>query len=132
MPGARLYLPAILVLFVVVGVAGVVASVRGDGPPLWFIVLWLGGVCWNAYWWGWRVGIEVAVEGRTLRWRTAATEGEVPVEDVLGISRSRMSRQMAQLRLRDRRPLQIPVRYGFGELERALAEIAPGAEIGRG
>ena len=129
MPGARLYLPAIVALFVVVGVVLVVASVRGDGPPLWFLVLWLGAACWNAYWWFWRVCIEVAVEGRTLRWRTAVTQGQVPVDDVLGIGTSRASRQMAQIRLRDRRPLLVPVRYGFGGLERALTDAAPGLQV---
>jgi hypothetical protein len=121
-----------LVVFAAFGAAAVglvVAVVRGDGPPLWFAVLWLAGVAWNAYWWLGRTCVQVQVDSPTLTWRTPLTGGTAALHDVLRIRSSRMSRQLAVIELRTHRPLLVPVRYGFGGLERAIAAGSPGLDL---
>jgi hypothetical protein len=60
-----------LLLFVVgsLGVAAVVLTVvtaLGNGPPLWFTLVYLVGWLWIAYWWTWHtpLTIEIHPDGR--------------------------------------------------------------------
>jgi hypothetical protein len=126
---ARWLLLAVFVVFAVAAVGVLVAALRGDGPPWAFTVLWLGALGWNAYWWLGRACTEVQVDGPTLSWATPLTRGATAVRDVARIRASRMSRQLAVIELRDRRPLVVPVRYGFGALERAISAAAPGVDV---
>jgi hypothetical protein len=125
MPIPRFLMPVILVVFC--GVA--VATARGNGPPLAFLVVWLAAFAWNAYWWSLRVCIDVGVEGLTLTWRTAVRSRQAPMGDVVRVRPSRWNRQMAVIELQGRRPLMVPVRYGFAELSTAIAAAAPHATI---
>lgn len=129
MPIPRFLMPLILALGVVVGVVVAVTSARGDGPPVAFLAFWLLALCWNVYWWGWRVCVDVAVDGLTLRWRTALLRRETSVGDVVRVRPSRMNRQLAVIELQGRRPLLVPVRYGFGQLTAAIAAAAPHATV---
>ncbi|SDN47138.1 hypothetical protein SAMN05660199_00069 [Klenkia soli] len=128
-PAARILFPVAFVGFTALGVFFVVISARDDGPPAWFLLLWLAALAWNAYWWLLRTAVEVSVADGRFRWRTPVRSGDVPVDDVLGIGPTRASRQMARIELRDRRPLLVPVRYGFGEVERAIMAAAPRAVV---
>jgi hypothetical protein len=128
-PIARFLFPLIFVVFVVVAVAVVVATARGNGPPIVFLAFWLFAFGWNAYWWSLRVALEVGVDGLTLRWRTALLGRQASVGDVVRVRPSRWNRQLAVIELQGRRPLIVPVRYGFGELTRAIGAAAPHASI---
>lgn len=102
-PIPRFLLPVVLVVGLVIGVVVVVTTTHGGGPPIAFLA-WLAALCWNVYWWGWRVCADVGVVGV-------------------------MNRQMAVVELQGRRPLLVPVRYGFGQLTQAIAAAAPHATI---
>ena len=117
------------VLLLVLAVGVVVTTARGNGPPVWFTCLWLAALGWNAYWWLGRTAIEVTVDGATLRWTTALRRGSAPLEDVVRIRASRTSRQLAVIERREGRPLMVPVRNGFGALERSIQAGAPAASI---
>src|SRR4051812_48913336 len=132
MPIPRVMFPVIFVVFAVVAVVLAVAPVRGAGPPVAFLVLWLFVFGWNVYWWTLRICLEVGVDGRTLNWRTGVRGGQAPVDDVTCVRPSRLNRQFAVIELQGRRPLLVPVRYGFGELTAAIAAAAPHASIDRG
>jgi hypothetical protein len=125
----RFLLPVILVAFAAAAVGVVVATVRGNGPPIAFLVLWLAAFGWNAYWWSLRVCFQVGVDGSTLTWRTALLRRQAPTGDVVRVRPSRWNRQMAVLELQGRRPLMVPVRYGFGELTTAIRAAAPQATV---
>lgn len=129
MPIQRFVLPVMLVVFVGVGIVMVVTTARGGGPPVAFLVFWLAVLCWNTYWLGWRMCTEVGVEGLTLSWRTGLVSRQAPVGDVVRVRPSRMNRQMAVIEVQGRRPLLVPVRYGFGELTQAIAAAAPHAAV---
>jgi hypothetical protein len=122
-------LPLVFVIFAVAAVGMIVAVVRGKGPPIAFAIFWLAAVAWNAYWWLFRTCIEVRVDGVSLDWRAPLRPGAAPVGDVRRIRRSRMSRQLAVIELQGRRPLLVPVRYGFAQLQNAVAAGAPQAAI---
>jgi hypothetical protein len=132
MPIPRLLFPVILVVFASVAIALIAATVLGNGPPVAFLVLWIAAFGWNAYWWSLRICIDVAVDGVTLTWRTAVLTGSAPVGDVLRVRPSRWSRQMAVIEVQGRRPLLVPVRYGFGQLAQAIAAAAPHASVESG
>src|ERR1700712_4659377 len=129
MPIPRFLFPVILVVFAGVAIALIAATVLGNGPPVAFLVFWIAAFGWNAYWWSLRICIEVAVDGLALNWRTAVLSGTAPLESVLRIRPSRWSRQMAVLEVQGRRPLLVPVRYGFGQLTQAIAAAAPHASV---
>jgi hypothetical protein len=93
------------------------------------VALWLAALGCNADRWLVRTCVEVRVDGPTLSWTTPLTCGTAPLHDVLRIGGSRMSRQLPVIELRDRRPLIVPVRYGFGALERAISAGAPGVTV---
>ncbi len=117
----------VFVIFAVAA-AGIVV-VRGKGPPIAFAVFWLAAVGWNAYWWLIRTCIEVRVDADSLQWRAPLRPGSAPLTDVRRIRKSRMSRQLAVIELQGRRPLLVPVRYGFSQLEAAVSAGAPMAVI---
>jgi hypothetical protein len=122
-------LPLVFVIFAVAAVGIVVAIVRGKGPPIAFAVFWLAAVGWNAYWWLFRTCIEVRVDGASLEWRAPLWPGSAALTDVRRIRKSRISRQLAVIELQGRRPLLVPVRYGFSQLEAAISGGAPLAVI---
>jgi hypothetical protein len=131
MPIPRSLVPVVLVAGTAIGVVIVVTTVRGGGPPVVFLAFWFAALCWNVYWWGWRVCTDLTVDGVTLRWRTALLSRQASVGDVVRVRPSRMNRQLAVIELQGRRPLLVPVRYGFGELTRAIAAAAPHAAVER-
>jgi hypothetical protein len=129
MPWLPRLLPLGVVLFGAIVVVFVLGSLRGDGPPVWFLVFWLGALAWNAYWWLFRICSEVAVDDSTLSWSAALQRGSAPMSDVRRLRKSRASRQMAVIELQGRRPLIVPVRYGFSDLQNAISAGAPLATI---
>lgn len=129
MRSAHWMLPALFAVFGAAAVGLVVATARGDGPPVLFAVLWLAAYAWNAYWWLWRTCVEIRVDGPSLSWATPLRRGSLPVADVVRIRASRVSRQVALIELREGRPLLVPVRFGFGELEREVLARAPAAVV---
>jgi hypothetical protein len=129
MPLQRFLLPVVLIVFTGAAIGLIVATVRGSGPPIAFVVFWLFAFGWNAYWWGWRVCTEIVVDSVTLSWRTALLSRQAPVVDVVRVRVSRMTRQLAVIELKGRRPLLVPVRYGFGQLTQAISGAAPHATV---
>lgn len=129
MPIPRFLMPVLLVVPFCIGIGMLVATTRGSGPPVAFVAFWLAAFCWNAYWWGTRVCADIGVDGVTLRWRTALLSRQAPVGDVVRVRPSRMNRQMAVIELQGRRSLIVQVRYGFGELTKAIAAAAPHASV---
>lgn len=126
----RWVLTVAFVVFAVVAVVFLVQSGRRSGPPWWFLVLWFGAFAWNAYWWAFRVCTEVRVEGGRLAWRMLLRSDDVPVTDVTRVRPSRWGqRQMAVVEVRGRRPLLVPVRYGFERLPLALQTAVPGLQV---
>jgi hypothetical protein len=113
-------------VFVAAAVWLVLRTVRGEaGPPVVFLALWLGILVWNAYWWLFRVCVEVRVDGTTLEWAAPLRRDRAPLGDVVRIRPSRAGRQLAVVELQGRRPVMVPVRVGFGRLERAIEAGAP-------
>ncbi|MQA34294.1 hypothetical protein [Modestobacter roseus] len=127
--GARWAFPLLFAVFAVAAVALVAATLRGDGPPLLFLLLWLGALGWNAYWFLLRVCVELRVDGPQLEWATPLRRGTVSLLDVALIRRSRLSNQLAVIELRTGRPLMVPVRYGFAAVEQEIVAGSPGVEV---
>lgn len=117
--------PLLFVVFAVAAVVLVRAVIRGEGPPVWFAVSWLAALGWQAYWLSFRVCVEVRVNDSVLEWSAPLRRGRVPLVDVTRIRASRRSRQLAAIEVLGRRPLLVPVRYGFGQLQAAIVARAP-------
>ncbi|MGY1841438.1 MULTISPECIES: hypothetical protein [unclassified Modestobacter] len=127
--GARWLFPLVFAVFAVAAMWLVAATVRGDGPPLVFLLLWLGALGWNAWWFLFRISVELRVDGARLHWATPLRRGTVSLLDVALVRRSRLSPQLAVIELRTGRPLVVPVRYGFAALEREVVAGSPGAVV---
>jgi hypothetical protein len=126
----RFLLPVFFLAFGVGAVPLITSVVRGRQPGPLFAALWLAVFGWNAYWWLFRVCTEVRVGGGRLAWRTPLRRGEVATTDVSRIRPSRgLQRQMAVVELHGRRPLLVPVRYGFERLTGALTDGVPGLRV---
>lgn len=70
-------------VLVIIGVSILVLTMTGHaGPPLWFLVLWFGGLGWNAYWWLFRFAYRVELVGTTLRWKAPLASGALPVSAI--------------------------------------------------
>jgi hypothetical protein len=100
----------------------VTTVVVDEGPPVWFVALWLAALAWNAYWWLLRTCVEMRVEGSTLEWSAPLRRGQPPVADVIRIRPTQFGRQLAVVELQGRRCLLVPVRVGFSHPERVIAE----------
>lgn len=122
-------LPVGFLVFAAFAVFLVVTTVRGDGPPVWFAVLWLAALAWNAYWFLLRVCTEVEVSGGTLRWRTPLRRGSAPVSAVRAVRPSRFGSQVAVIEVDGAPTLHVMARYGLAPLVIALRDAAPHAEI---
>jgi hypothetical protein len=111
------------------------AASRDDGPPAWLAVLSalgsLVGAGYCTYQWLWCscVWVRVDVATATLEWSTLLTHGQVPLDDVLKVTRH--SRWSASIDIRGHRSLLVHVRSGFEDLTAPLVAGAadiPGAE----
>jgi hypothetical protein len=122
-------LPLLLLLFPVAAVPIVVTSAQGKGPPIAFTIFWVFAFGWNLYWWLFRICVEVGVDGPSLTWRAPFASGHIPLTDIRRVRQQRLSKQMAVIEVEGRRPLLVPIRYGFGQLQNAIAESAPQAVI---
>ncbi|MGY2079970.1 hypothetical protein [Modestobacter sp. SYSU DS0657] len=127
--GARWLIPLLFAVFGVVAVGLIIATAQGQGPPLLFLLLWLGALGWNAWWFLVRTCVELEVTGAQLHWATPLRAGAVPLLDVARIRRSRLSDTLAVIELRTGRPLMVPVRYGFAAVEREIVAGSPGVEV---
>ena len=123
--GRPLLLLAFLVFALAAAAVVVITVWGGEGPPAWFIALWLVALVWNAYWWLFRICVEVRVDGPTLEWSAPLRRASAPLAEVIRIRASRLGHQLAVVELQRRGPLLVPVRFGFGNLERAIAAGAP-------
>ena len=75
MTGGRLLLGGIFVVFGVAAVGLIIATVAGgdDAPAVPFALLWIAIMLWNAYWWLYRIAIELRVQGDELTVVTVVT-----------------------------------------------------------
>ncbi|MGY1855489.1 hypothetical protein [Modestobacter sp. SYSU DS0290] len=126
---ARWLIPLLFAVFGVAAVGLTIATAQGEGPPWPFLLLWLGALGWNAWWFLLRTCVELEVAGAQLQWATPLRAGAVSLLDVARIRRSRLSDQLAVIELRAGRPLLVPVRYGFAALEREIIAGAPGVAV---
>jgi hypothetical protein len=71
------------VAFSIAGVVVVVAASNGTVP--WsFAGLVILALLWNAYWFLWRIGYSIEVDGRTALWRSVLRRRSVPLSDLTG------------------------------------------------
>jgi hypothetical protein len=109
---SALYRPQILVAFAIFAAfAGwllVRLALGRLDAPLWFVLLWIGAVGWNAYWFLLRLCYRLDLDDRTLRWWAPLRRGEIPLDQ-----------------LREIRP------YGFGTVLFVPAEGRPAAVLVR-
>jgi hypothetical protein len=67
----------------VAAVVVVVTAARGDVPWI-FAAFWVLALLWNAYWFLWRVGYSIEVNGRVVVWRSVLRRQSVPLSELTG------------------------------------------------
>jgi hypothetical protein len=120
-----------VVIVTVLAIAAVVMIVNPGGPPVWFLVLWIAALGWNAYWYLVRFATSVEVDGGTLRWRTPLRRGSAPVTAIRRVRRQRFGSQVAVIELDGAPNVYVMVWYGFAGLVDDLRAAAPQADIVR-
>ena len=58
-------------------------SVRASAPLL-FSLFWLSALVWNAYWFLWRFGHSMEVNGTQVTWRSTLRTRQVTLTDLTG------------------------------------------------
>jgi hypothetical protein len=107
------------------------AASRDEGPPAWVAVLSavgsLAGAGYLTYQWLWCecLWLRVDVATATLEWSTLLTHGQVPMDDVLKVTRH--SRWSASIEIRGHRSLLVHLRSGVEGLTAPIT--AGGADI---
>ena len=59
-------------------------TAMGEGPPLWFGVVWVAATIWALYWLCWRIGLAVEVEGTRVTWRALLRRRRLDVAVLTG------------------------------------------------
>jgi hypothetical protein len=75
--------PLILSVFAVAAPLLVLDALFGDGPML-FAAVFIGVLIWNTYWFAWRIGWSIEVDGDTVEWRTMLRTRTLRLDDLLG------------------------------------------------
>ncbi len=83
-PMMRWMVPLIFGMFAIAAIGLTAATIAGNGPPMLFTVLWVSAAVWNAYWFLWRIGFSIEVDGTTVTWRAALRRRELTLSDLTG------------------------------------------------
>jgi len=77
--------PFNMTILVVVAVALLPVSLVGGEPPIGFTLFWVGAVAWNAYWFLFRIGYQVEVDGQVVTWRTPLRRRTADLNRLTGV-----------------------------------------------
>ena len=126
-PLAKWLIVGLFVMFTVVGVALVAATLGGgwEGPPTAFVVLWLAALGWNAYWWLFRVATALWLDGDVLHWEAPLRSGAIPLSDLRAVRPMSFASNAAVFEHTTGRPVLIVVRKGFGAFLDELSAARP-------
>jgi hypothetical protein len=127
----RWLFPIASVVWAFVDVVLIVLAFTSAGPPVWFVVLWLGVTGWIGFNFLWRIPYEVLVEDGHLTWRGFFRTQSVPMSDITRLSLA-MTGNMQIVERRDGSKLRIAVMQGYGPFIRSVVEAYPDIPIAVG
>lgn len=78
--------PVVLTGFTIFAVAAMNSGLRGDGPLL-FACAFAGVAAMSSYWFTWRIGWSIEVDGDIVKWRTLLRTRTLPLDDLIGNDR---------------------------------------------
>lgn len=79
----RYLTPVILSAFAIAAPLILIDAVFRD-TPLLFAVFFNAVVVWNTYWFAWRIGWSIEVDGDTVEWRTVLRRRTLRLDDLVG------------------------------------------------
>ena len=124
------YWPAALFAgFAILGVGGVVVvvvSVSGhDGPPTWFVGLWLLALAWNGYWWLFRIAYRLDLTQTDLAWRAPLRQGSLRTADLVEMRPYVFGSSIEVIVPSEGAKVLVLVRKGFVDFMREVETVAP-------
>ena len=125
-PWAKL-VPFLFPVFGVFAVLLIVQTAAGNAP-VWFTVLWVGVLAWNAYWFLYRLGDEIVVEGGFVSWHAPLATRRVPLAHLTG-NRTWWT-NMQSITVADERSLLVFTNLrGWNDFLATLAAADPGTQF---
>ena len=130
--------PMIIAFFVLLSCGAALlllaAILRGDTEPAVavFIVLWLCGALWTAYWFLFRVAFEIGVvDGSTLHWRTVVALHQAPLASIQRVDTpfAPLGTGLRRIRLEGRRSPLLMGLPGIGEIFDMILAIRPDVPV---
>lgn len=117
----RRFILASFGIFLVAAIALLAAIIAGgeDTPPVWFAVVWLGALGWNAYWWLFRIAVELETSESLLVARTPLRTLRVPLPDITRVSAPFWAPNVQAIRWHGGRPIYVIAGKGLGPFLRA-------------
>ena len=100
-----------------------------------FILLWLGALAWNGYWFLFRMAYEIGItEGGQLHWRTVLSAHEVPLGHIENVKSpfGWFSRGLLRINVRDHTSPLLMTAPGFTQVAEALVRARPDLSITTG
>ena len=100
-----------------------------------FILLWLGALAWNGYWFLFRMAYEIGItEGGQLHWRTVLSAHEVPLGHIENVKSpfGWFSRGQLRINVRDHTSPVLMTAPGFTQVAEALVRAKPDLSITTG
>lgn len=120
----RWLLPLEFVVFGFATILMIVGTATTGQPPLPVTILWIGAVTWNAYWFLWRIGHSIDVDGTRLTWRAVLRSRTVDVSELTG--NEAFGRVLTQLTVRNAPSfVMMPFQNGWLQFLDALNAIHP-------
>jgi hypothetical protein len=121
------------VLFGVLGIATVrliVSVITGDesySDPL--VVFWLFALCWNAYWWLFRIVYSLTLRNGALEWEAPLRRGRIPITDLTAFCPMRLLPTVVAIKHTGGRSLLVMPGKGIADLAAAVRRSRPDLDI---
>ena len=119
--------PFNMALFAIVATVMTASSLTTGSPPIGFVAGWVAILAGNGYWFLFRIGYQLDVDGATVTWRAPLRRRSVPLSDIEGNGAIWFG--FPRLRVRLGRSLLIAGGPGWVDFLAALATVCPTADI---
>ncbi len=131
MPMGKWFVFVTFGVFAVAAIVLVGTTVQGgpDAPPAGFVVLWLGVLAWNAYWWLFRIVSELRLDGDYLWWSTPLRSGHIPLRDLVEIRPQRFATNVEVFKIRGAPSVVVLATKGLQEFTAEIAARRPDLPI---
>lgn len=129
----RIFFISVFAVFGIVALALVAASFgSNDGPPAAFLALWLAALVWNAYWWLFRIALELTMDRYQLTATMPLRSRQIALDDIVEIRPLKLASNGIVISIAGQRPVLALATAGMRGFVDELARRRPEIPIRAG